>query len=174
MKCSYCKKLTTKSKSITFFGKIICRYCTNKIEELVIGNKAMKETECSAKILKTLREQHSAVCLSIAGSFYQDAGWPDAFIAHEKFVGFIEFKGKNTAVRKLQAHTIKLLKRKEVNVFVVRFVVISPRAYCWRIEDELGQEIKMFSFSEFSKGVAILLDSLHELVETQKAKNKTQ
>lgn len=139
----------------------LCLSCRQKIEEIVMSPR---ETDYAAKILHELRAKHGAVCFSIAGNVYQGAGWPDSFIAHEKFIGFVEFKGRETKLQKLQAHTLKLLKKKGVKCYVVRFMESNPNV--WDITDENEILQATVSSLRFNEGVEKLLNVLADLTSS--------
>ncbi len=56
----------------------------------------------------------------IVASRMQPPGWPDRIIVHRLWVGFIEFKGVNTAVRPVQAVVMKNLRRRGRVVYIAR------------------------------------------------------
>lgn len=154
--CILCQKDT--NKTITILGKHLCLKCQKEID---IFMNQTRETDYSAKILTDIRQNHGGICFSIAGSYYQSAGWPDSFIACSKYQGFLEFKGRTTVLRKLQAYTIKQLRDRGVNCYVVRFVEFKPNL--WDVTDETGKVLSSIVSHTLSEGVSKLLDVLANL-----------
>jgi hypothetical protein len=99
------------------------------------GRRLMKENEFARIVTKALRQCNAEV-LSIVGNKMQAPAWPDIFVAHRYWVGFIEFKGVETVLRRDQRIKIGKLTDKGVNVFVVR----CPEF----IEDEWGNRLTVF------------------------------
>jgi hypothetical protein len=48
-------------------------------------------------------------------------GWPDRFVAHERWTGFFEAKGFRGTVTSEQVQVLTLLHKRGVNVFLLRF-----------------------------------------------------
>lgn len=101
----------------------------------------MKENKFASKLTRLIRDCNGLV-LSIVGNRMMQSGWPDIFVAHSYWIGFIEFKGEHTVLRKDQQFIIKRLKEKGVNVFIVRYPDL--------IQDELGNVLGVFKPSSGS------------------------
>ena len=95
----------------------------------------MKENKFAAKITANLRKCNALV-LSVVGSRMQQNSWPDAYVAHRYWTGWIEFKGENTVLRKDQAILIEELWTRGVEAYVVR--------YPYYIESYKGEQLGTF------------------------------
>jgi hypothetical protein len=113
----------------------------------------MRETERAADILKRLRDDHGCFCYNTSDRW--TAGIPDSVIIPPgKREIWVEFKGANTILEKIQERTILTMRSKGANVFIVRF--LEPRL--WSVNAEC-----MIRFSTLKEGVAMLLTTLIEL-----------
>lgn len=54
--------------------------------------KTIHENKLKALIVKHIRENWKGLALSLHGHAMQEPGWPDIYIAHEQFVGWVEVK----------------------------------------------------------------------------------
>jgi hypothetical protein len=79
----------------------------------------MKETDFAKKITKNLRNCNALV-LSVVGNRMQQNSWPDIYVAHKYWIGWIEFKGEKTKLRKDQAMLLEELWKRGVEAYVVR------------------------------------------------------
>ncbi len=79
----------------------------------------MKETEFQKKIVKMLKNR-GAMVLNVHGHGMQVSGWPDLYVAHHKWTGWIELKVGDRGVTGLQKVKIRELKKRRVNAVVVR------------------------------------------------------
>jgi len=79
----------------------------------------MTESDFQGKLVHSLRNCN-AIVLAFAGSKFQIPGIPDTYVAHSKWVGWIEFKGAKTKIDIKQTQLIKMLKYREVSAFIVR------------------------------------------------------
>lgn len=85
------------------------------------ASAAMKECPWTRKICKQLTTLGAEVKVEYAGSRYVASGWPDRFICHTVWMGWLEFKGDNTRVTDLQRERMKRLwERQPGSVYVVR------------------------------------------------------
>lgn len=98
----------------------------------------MTESESTRRFCQEMVKLN-AVVFSIVGSNMQSPGWPDRYIAHRRWAGWIEFKGPRTRLAHLQALRIRALRERGVNAVIVRF----PN----RIEDENGELLGVFDGS---------------------------
>lgn len=103
----------------------------------------MHETKLASRLIKCWRQMGAEVLNiqgggrieSKQGKLYspQNFGWPDIFLAHRNWSGFIEFKGAKTV---LQAHQARIIKTIGIcsNVWVVRFAMIREDTNGWLFE----------------------------------------
>lgn len=78
-----------------------------------------KECPWTRDVCRLLTKQNALV-LPIVGNRFAPPGWPDRYIAHRKWCGFIEFKGERTVVSPVQRRVIADLRARDVNVWVAR------------------------------------------------------
>ena len=93
------------------------------------------EATLTRRLCKEL-EKRGAFVFAIVGGILQEPGWPDRYIAHKKWSGWVEFK-KNTKVSEKQAWIISELRKRGVNAVVVRFG--EPRIGEWSVSQLLEQ-----------------------------------
>ena len=74
--------------------------------------------------------------LNLHGHMMQAPGWPDLYVAHWKWAGWLELKTEKDEPTTLQAQVIRDLKRRGVPAFVARL-----RGATEVIEDECGSEL---------------------------------
>jgi len=98
------------------------------------------ETEITSTLVRELKKFYAMV-LSIHGHKMQSSGWPDLYISHWKFNGWIECKGAKTPVEPLQRKIMGELKKRNEKVFILRFTL--PKVYSLRnhTEEVLIQDI---------------------------------
>ena len=80
----------------------------------------MKENEFAKRMTKAIRDCNGIV-LSVVGNKMQQAAWPDIYVAHRYWQGWIEFKGHRTVLREDQRRMIEELHKRGVNAVVVRY-----------------------------------------------------
>ena len=95
----------------------------------------MKETDFAKKITRNLRDCNALV-LSVVGNRMQQNSWPDIYVAHVYWSGWIEFKGLKTKLRKDQKVLIEGLQIRGANAVIVR----APD----KIEDAAGALLSRF------------------------------
>ncbi len=79
------------------------------------------ECEKTRKLCTELKNVNALV-FAIVGSTRQEPGWPDRWISHKLWTGFIEFKDERTAIKKKQRWIIQQInKRSPGGAFFVRF-----------------------------------------------------
>ena len=88
------------------------------------------ETKLTARLLVPWRAMGAEV-LNITGSAFQAPGWPDIFICHKHWSGWIEFKGPTTPIQPHQKRIVRTIGLTQ-SVFVVRFLY--QDAATWRYE----------------------------------------
>ena len=121
----------------------------------------MIETAISAKLVHSLRHDYKAKILKLHGHAMQEPGWPDLYIAHPKFVGWIETKGVNTLVKTIQRTVMEELAMCNVDVFILTFLTENH----YSIEDKDDFILVEFSFPvhKWMTGAGLLLDHLNGL-----------
>jgi hypothetical protein len=102
------------------------------------------ETQLTSQLLRAGRMCRAEI-LSLHGHDMQAPGWPDAYIAHPYWIGWIEFKGPNTKIEPHQQKIIASLRDKGVNVFVVRFLEQEKLFWNMRIQNEIGAMYSIFT-----------------------------
>ena len=90
----------------------------------------MSESANTRKFCRSLEAQ-GAMTYPLVGSRYGPAGWPDRYVSHPSWHGFIEFKGFTGKTTKLQQRIHDELQQRGDQVVVVRF---SEDCTCIRIE----------------------------------------
>lgn len=80
----------------------------------------MKETEWQAKVVSQIRKCNALV-LNTHGHIYQQSGWPDIYIAHRFFSGWVELKGEHTLLEDHQRLIMKKLNERGVPAYVARY-----------------------------------------------------
>lgn len=99
----------------------------------------MRESEFKRRVLDGVTRCNGMV-FHIVASMMQEPGWPDEYIQHRYWRGFLEFKGKNTRLSAKQKIIIRELnERCPGSAYVVR--------YPDRIENEKGELIVNFDGS---------------------------
>lgn len=78
-----------------------------------------EEGKLQAKLLKSLRDIGARV-LKLHGHAMQAAGWPDTYVTHPKFSGWVELKSLDRKTEPLQKKIMNELRRNYVPAFVVR------------------------------------------------------
>jgi hypothetical protein len=80
----------------------------------------MLESDFTRKICSDLKAL-GALVYPLIGQTRGVRGWPDRYVHHWRWCGFLEFKGPKTIVDPLQLETIrKLNQRREFTAFIVR------------------------------------------------------
>lgn len=79
------------------------------------------ETKWTAKVTQIM-ERKGAIKFAIVGGDMQEPGWPDRFIAHRWWHGFLEFKNPTTVSTTKQRLVIRALTERGVNAFFCRRV----------------------------------------------------
>jgi len=120
----------------------------------------MTETQITAKLVSILRKDYYAMVLSIHGSAYQVSSWPDLYISHWKFRGFIECKGAKTVLEPAQISVMRDLVKRKDRAYVLRFVQTNFYSLSNYDESEVLQE---FRFKTYKDAAGILLGVLHGL-----------
>ncbi len=108
------------------------------------------ETRESAKLCREL-EALGAMTLAITPDERGGAGWPDKYVAHHRWSGWLELKTGRRALTPLQRLTAHELRRRGVNAWAVRIlddglVIEDPDGRRWtkvadadELLDELGR-----------------------------------
>lgn len=96
----------------------------------------MTESEWTRLVCEEMSRCNTIIFPCVASKM-QAAGWPDRWVCHKLWCGWLEFKGENTLLTVKQHHIIySLNKRQPCSAFVVRW----PN----RIENEEGELITHF------------------------------
>jgi hypothetical protein len=120
----------------------------------------LTETKITAKIVSILRKEYYAQVLNICGGEYQSKGWPDLYIVHWKFVGFIECKGQKTVLEPLQIATMREIIKRGGVAYVLRFTYEKS----WRLSNFNEEDILTeFNFNTYQEAVGTLLWHLNTL-----------
>ncbi len=80
----------------------------------------MTENEWAKTIVKMLR-RCNALVLNTHGEQYQQPGWPDLYIAHSFYCGWIELKGVKTLLEPHQKKILKGLSARGVPAYIARY-----------------------------------------------------
>ncbi len=116
------------------------------------GARPPRESPWTAKVGGEMKRL-GALVFAVVGGDMQEPGWPDRYVAHPSYVGWLEFKGATTRVEKLQEIVMRRLKARGANCYVVRWP--------GRIETETGELLR-----EFDGTGGDLLVKLRELILT--------
>lgn len=79
-----------------------------------------KETALTRRIVSSLRVVN-AVVLNKIGNFREGRGWPDLYIAHKRFHGWLKLK-VDAPVSQAQRDMLRMLERQHVPALVMRLV----------------------------------------------------
>lgn len=72
------------------------------------------------KDINTLLDGSGAVVFKVVGDMRQGIGWPDIYIAHPIWTGWLELKCNNNTCSAQQALCLRDLRRNKVPAFVLR------------------------------------------------------
>jgi hypothetical protein len=117
------------------------------------------ETQLTARLTKCWRAMGAEV-LNVTGSVFQASGWPDIFICHKHWTGWIEFKGPTTVIQPHQKriiHTIGLTQ----SIFLVRFLY--QEGDTWRYEVLDSNLIRLREFAQSGTDGQVAASMLKEL-----------
>ncbi len=97
----------------------------------------------------------------------QTPGWPDAYIAHAFWHGWIEFKGPATKIQGNQFKVIDRLRTLGVPCVIVRFLEQEGSYWKMRIQDHEGRKISILELDDTPQKVfaklMIVLSTLSQL-----------
>ncbi len=110
----------------------------------------MNESPWTRKICQEMRKCNAMV-FSVVGGQMQMPGWPDRYICHRYWQGWLEFKGVQTRVSSIQRVVLRGLRKHHPGL---AYVVRMPD----RIEDEEGQLVRRFDGT--GKGLLTVLERL--------------
>ena len=79
----------------------------------------MAENKYAQFIRKQLRNCN-AECIPIVANKYAPAGWPDTYVSHPYWHGWIEFKDVSTKIQKHQVRQLEKLRKNGEQAWVVR------------------------------------------------------
>lgn len=126
----------------------------------------MKENKFQTRLVEMLRSRGAKV-LNVHGHMLQQAGWPDLFISHWDFTGWIELKVDDRPASTLQKICVKDLRLRRTKAFFLRYdnsdqtvSLDEVKTLCWK-------------FSAFSKeNVIETLNFMWEQVSNIKSVNE--
>lgn len=96
----------------------------------------MAECKWTREICAQL-ERYNTLIFPVVASRMQKPGWPDRFIAHTQWQGWLEFKDYKTPVSRLQKKVLRELRLRNKRL---AYIVRRPD----RIEDERGNLLGHF------------------------------
>lgn len=77
------------------------------------------ESKFTKVICDALKKRNALVFAIVAGK-RQEPGWPDRYVAHTLWSGWLEFKGPKTVVTDLQRYRLRELVARGVEAWVLR------------------------------------------------------
>ena len=81
----------------------------------------LTETKLTARLVKAWREAGGEILNIMGGGYMQAPGWPDVFVCHKLWSGWLEIKGPKTKIQPTQERIIKALSVTQ-NAWIVRIV----------------------------------------------------
>lgn len=81
--------------------------------------KMESETKLTGRLVKVLRQMQGCV-LNIHGSALQQEGWPDVYVSHSLWFGFLEFKVKDRKLSSSQKYVGNHLRKCRQPAWVIR------------------------------------------------------
>ena len=117
------------------------------------------ETKLTARLLVSWRAMGSEI-LNITGSAFQAPGWPDIFICHKHWSGWIEFKGPTTPIQPHQKRIVRTIGLTQ-SVFVVRFLY--QEGNTWRYEVLDSTLVRLMEFVQSGTDGQVAAGMLKEL-----------
>lgn len=121
------------------------------------------------KELRLIIESVGGVCFKIHGHAMQESGWPDLYIAHPFWTGWIETKVGRRKTSALQQDKMRKLVRCKVNVMTLRYndgiisamwyneIIYSFNNESWLQKMGQGRAWKLFDFLiESSARISVL------------------
>lgn len=79
----------------------------------------VRESHFQSEVKRALESQGAEV-LNLHGHAMQAAGWPDLYVAHWAWEGWLELKSGAEKLTSAQAHKLKVLDQRQVAAFVLR------------------------------------------------------
>lgn len=79
----------------------------------------MKESQFQTRLVKGLRSVDAQV-LNLKPDLVMGRGWPDLYVGHRLWSGWLELKARNTRLSPAQMQRIDLLRQQDVDVRVLR------------------------------------------------------
>lgn len=123
------------------------------------------ETKLTSRLVRGGRTAR-AMILNVHGHKMQTPGWPDLYIAHKLWTGFLEMKGPRTKIEPHQQQIIGGLKERNVSVYVVRFIGQEDSWWRFRIQDEYDRRHKIFEIEDTEAKVFVELMTKLMLLES--------
>jgi hypothetical protein len=119
----------------------------------------MTETEITSKLVRCMRNDYHAMVLNLHGHAMQGGGWPDLYIVHWRFKGFIECKGPKTKLEPRQRKIMEDLVKRGDSAYVLRFV----QSKLYRLSDYNEDNGQEFRFQTYNGAVDRLFQILQVL-----------
>ncbi len=114
------------------------------------------ETKLRKPFIEALRRCGAKV-IPYVGSTMGQQGTADVFVAHKIWHGWIEFKGPNTPLTRLQEIFLSDMRKRNVNAHCIRlldtyrFRVDEELAYNWQTGDEICTILALIAASKASE-----------------------
>ena len=83
------------------------------------ASESESETKFRKRICRKVREM-GGIIIPYVGSAMQFRGVPDIYLAHNRYCGFIEFKGEETKLQPIQTKVMMQLREKGCKAYIVR------------------------------------------------------
>ena len=120
----------------------------------------MRETEWTGELLAHAQSV-GAVYLAVVGSEMQQPGWPDRYLSHVLWHGWVEFKGQRTVIEPLQVKRMKELNmRRPGSAWVVRH---GPSPLCALVQTPDGETRATCIANTYRQLLALVIVRIYEL-----------
>ena len=116
----------------------------------------MKESKYQAQVIKNLKAVGAQV-LNLHGHAMQAPGWPDLFVAHPYYSGWIELKTKNGNLREVQRLVIAGLRYRKSPVIILR----------WKDGREIVDDILDVTDTKWSKRLVLFSKHFRQSLHVQ-------
>lgn len=117
------------------------------------------ESPWTARVCKHF-EKFNAMTFAVVGGEKQKSGWPDRYVHHSYWSGWLEFKGETTTITALQIKIIVELNRRQPGcAFILRKCNESENGmlfdenggYCGLIDLDSGNPFDVLKEAQFMK-----------------------
>ena len=121
------------------------------------------ENQLTGDLVRAGREC-KALVLNLHGHREQAPGWPDVYISHVYWTGWIEFKGKGTLLQGHQRNILMQLRSKGVQAWIVRFLEQENTFWKLKVEDYNRRNLGLITLDDTTQKVFVaLMKHLKEL-----------